>query len=219
VALPHIAGGLSAGEDEATWVLTSDLVANAIGPARERLAGDRGRPQGLPHGLRGARQPRLAPVRNDSEPLGLLVAARTLEGLGGGGLAPSEQAVLTDAFSGRRRGQAFAIYGVAAVVAPAIGPTLGGFISDQYSWRWIFLINVPIGLLSLLLISPLVSDPRRATTASQPALQRRPGPARQSRWQNPRRHSGPILAVAGFGIRDVLYTRAQGHPSGIGPGR
>jgi MFS transporter, DHA2 family, multidrug resistance protein len=159
VALPHIAGALSAGQDEATWVLTSYLVSNAIVlPLSGWLATAVGRKRfymgcvaifSVSSLLCG-----LAPS------LGLLIAVRVLQGLGGGGLAPSEQAILNDAFPGRRRAQAFAIYGVAVVVAPAIGPTLGGFISDQYTWRWIFFINVPVGIVSLLLSARfLPSDP------------------------------------------------------------
>src|SRR5579863_8241924 len=91
--------------------------------------------------------------------LGALILFRVLQGLGGGGLQPSEQAILADTFPAAKRGMAFAIYGMAVVVAPAIGPTLGGFITDNYSWRWIFYINVPIGIISLLLTSRLISDP------------------------------------------------------------
>ena len=123
--------------------------------------------------------------------LGLLVAGRILEGLGGGGLTPSEQTILADAFPGRRRGQAFAIYAVAVIVAPAIGPTLGGFISDLYSWRWIFFINVPIGLLSLLLISPLVSDPGSRATVPGQAPRRAPAGLRGIRPGGARSRNPP----------------------------
>src|SRR5205823_8474927 len=91
--------------------------------------------------------------------LPLLVVARVLQGLGGGGLAPSEQAILADTFPPAKRGMAFAVYGMAVVLAPAIGPTLGGFITDTYSWRWVFFINVPVGLISLVLSSRVVQDP------------------------------------------------------------
>src|SRR5437763_11002176 len=83
--------------------------------------------------------------------LGLLVFFRILQGVGGGGLGPSEQAILADTFPPAKRGMAFAVYGMAVVLAPAIGPTLGGWITDNYSWRWIFYVNVPFGLLSLFL--------------------------------------------------------------------
>jgi DHA2 family multidrug resistance protein len=91
--------------------------------------------------------------------LPLLIVARILQGAGGGGLAPSEQAILADTFPVEKRGQAFAVYGMAVVVAPAIGPTLGGWITDNFNWHWIFFINIPIGLLSLWLSNRMVEDP------------------------------------------------------------
>jgi DHA2 family multidrug resistance protein len=158
VALPHIAGNLSAGSDESTWVLTSYLVSNAIVlPLSGWFSGLLGRKRfymscvalfTLSSFLCG-----LAPS------LGVLVLFRILQGVGGGGLQPSEQAILNDTFPLEKRGMAFAVYGVAVVVAPTIGPWLGGWITDNFSWRWIFYINVPVGLLSLLLTSFLVSDP------------------------------------------------------------
>ena len=158
VALPHIAGGLGASQDQATWVLTSYLVANAIVlPASAYLTTFIGRKRfymicvvlfGVSSMLCG-----LAPS------LPLLIFFRVLQGAGGGGLQPSEQAILADTFEPRKRGQAFAIYGMAVVAAPAIGPTLGGWITDNFTWRWIFFINVPIALLSLYLTSRLVEDP------------------------------------------------------------
>jgi DHA2 family multidrug resistance protein len=158
VALPHIAGSLSASQDEATWVLTSYLVSNAvILPASAYLTTFIGRKKfymicvvlfGLSSMLCG-----LAPS------LPILIFCRVLQGAGGGGLAPSEQAILADTFSPKQRGQAFALYGLAVVVAPAIGPTLGGWITDNYNWRWIFFINVPIALVSLFLTNRLVEDP------------------------------------------------------------
>jgi DHA2 family multidrug resistance protein len=158
VALPHIAGGLGATQDEATWVLTAYLVANAvILPAGAYMTGFIGRKKfymicvvlfGISSALCG-----LAPS------LPLLVFFRILQGIGGGGLAPSEQAILADTFPPEKRGQAFAMYGLAVVVAPAIGPTLGGYITDNFDWRWIFFLNVPICLLSLFLTSRIVEDP------------------------------------------------------------
>ena len=91
--------------------------------------------------------------------LGALVFFRILQGVGGGGLQPSEQAILADTFSPKQRGMAFAIYGIAVVTAPAIGPTLGGFITDHFDWRWIFFINIPVGILSLSLTSFMLDDP------------------------------------------------------------
>jgi len=158
VALPHIAGGLGATQDEATWVLTAYLVANAvILPAGAYMTTFIGRKKfymicvmlfGISSALCG-----LAPS------LPLLVFFRILQGIGGGGLAPSEQAILADTFPPEKRGQAFAMYGLAVVVAPAIGPTLGGYITDNFDWRWIFFLNVPICLLSLFLTSRIVEDP------------------------------------------------------------
>jgi len=158
VALPHIAGNLSAGSDESTWVLTSYLVSNAIVlPLSGWFSGLMGRKRfymtcvalfTLSSFLCG-----LAPS------LGVLVLFRILQGAGGGGLQPSEQAILNDTFPLEKRGMAFAVYGLAVVVAPTIGPWLGGWITDNFSWRWIFYINVPVGILSLLLTNFLVSDP------------------------------------------------------------
>ena len=98
--------------------------------------------------------------------LGVLVLFRVLQGIGGGGLQPSEQAILNDTFSLEKRGMAFAVYGLAVVVAPTIGPWLGGWITDNFSWRWIFYINVPVGIISLILTSFLVSDPPYMKKAS-----------------------------------------------------
>jgi DHA2 family multidrug resistance protein len=158
VALPHIAGGLGATQDEATWVLTAYLVANAvILPAGAYMTTFIGRKKfymicvalfGISSAMCG-----LAPT------LPLLVFFRILQGIGGGGMAPSEQAILADTFPPEKRGQAFAMYGLAVVCAPAIGPTLGGYITDNFDWRWIFYLNVPICLLSLFLTSRIVEDP------------------------------------------------------------
>ena len=158
VALPHIAGGLGASADEATWVLTSYLVANAvILPMSAYLTTFIGRKRfymicvllfGISSALCG-----LAPS------LPLLIFFRILQGAGGGGLAPSEQAILADTFEPKDRGKAFAIYGIAVVCAPAIGPTLGGYITDNFDWRWIFMINVPVAILSLFLTNRIVEDP------------------------------------------------------------
>ena len=158
VALPHIAGGLGASADEATWVLTSYLVANAIVlPASAYFVTFFGRKRfymacvvlfGVSSMLCG-----LAPS------LPMLILFRVLQGAGGGGLAPSEQAILADTFPPEKRGQAFAIYGMAVVAAPALGPTLGGWITDNFDWRWIFFINVPIAIISLIFTDRLVEDP------------------------------------------------------------
>ncbi len=158
VSLPHIAGGLSAGVDESTWILTSYLVSNAIIlPMSGWFSGLMGRKRF--YMLCVAIFTASSFLCGLAPNLGALIFFRVLQGLGGGGLQPSEQAILADTFPPAKRGMAFAIYGMAVVVAPAIGPTLGGFITDNYSWRWIFYINVPIGMISLLLTSRLINDP------------------------------------------------------------
>ena len=158
VALPHIAGNLSASADESTWVLTSYLVSNAvILPLSGWLSS-----------LLGRKRFYMSCVAiftissflcGFAASLGMLVFFRILQGVGGGGLQPSEQAILNDTFPLSQRGMAFAVYGIAVVVAPTLGPWLGGWITDNFSWRWIFYINVPVGILSLGLTYFLVSDP------------------------------------------------------------
>src|SRR5579862_7091639 len=158
VALPHIAGTFGASANESTWVLTSYLVSNGIVlPVSAWLATRVGRKRYYmfcvvlfagSSFLCG-----LAPT------LGMLVFFRVLQGVGGGGLQPSEQAILADSFSPEQRGMAFSIYAMAVVFAPAIGPTVGGWITDNYSWRWIFYINIPISIISLILTYRIVEDP------------------------------------------------------------
>jgi MFS transporter, DHA2 family, multidrug resistance protein len=158
VALPHIAGNLGASNDESTWVLTSYLVSNAIVlPISGWLVAWLGRKRffltcivffTISSFLCG-----IAPN------LALLLLFRVLQGAFGGGLQPMAQAILGDTFPPEKRGLAFALYGVTAICAPAIGPTLGGWITDNYSWRWIFYINVPVGALALALVYQLVEDP------------------------------------------------------------
>ncbi len=158
VALPHIAGSLGASSNEATWVLTSYLVASAVvlpisGWLQNRFGRKRFYMTSVALFTASSMLCGLAPS------LPLLIFARILQGAGGGGLAPSEQAILADTFPVSKRGQAFALYGMAVVVAPAIGPTLGGWITDNYNWHWIFFINLPIGIISLLLSYRMVEDP------------------------------------------------------------
>ena len=158
VALPHIAGSLSAGQDESTWVLTSYLVSNAIVlPLSGWLSSIVGRKRfymGCVFLFTAS-----SFLCGFAPNLPMLIVFRILQGAGGGGLQPSEQAILADTFPPAKRGMAFAVYGVAVVMAPAIGPTLGGWITDNYSWRWIFFVNIPVGILSLLLTSRLIQDP------------------------------------------------------------
>jgi DHA2 family multidrug resistance protein len=158
VALPHIAGGLAASNDESTWVLTSYLVSNAIVlPLSGWLVASLGRKRffliciiffTISSFLCG-----IAPS------LGFLLLFRVMQGAFGGGLQPMAQSILGDSFAPEKRGLAFSLYGITTICAPAIGPTLGGWITDNYSWRWIFYINVPVGIVALLLVSQLVEDP------------------------------------------------------------
>ncbi|MDR3721478.1 MAG: DHA2 family efflux MFS transporter permease subunit [Candidatus Acidoferrales bacterium] len=158
VALPYMAGSLGASNDQSTWVLTSYLVSNAIVlPISGWLAAAFGRKRffiiclvifTLSSLLCG-----IAPS------LGAIIFFRILQGIGGGGLQPMAQAILADTFPPEKRGLAFALYGVTAIIAPTIGPTLGGWITDNYTWRWIFFINLPVGILALFLIFRLVEDP------------------------------------------------------------
>ena len=171
VALRHIAGGLAVGIDESTYVITSYLVANAIVLSIS----------GWLSTVIGRKRFYMMCVATFSAAsllcglawsLEALVLFRILQGLGGGGMATSEQAILADSFPPQKRGQAFAIYGVAVVVAPVIGPTLGGWITDTYSWHWVFLINVPMGMISLLLVGTLVSEPSGAEEERAELLRR-----------------------------------------------
>lgn len=158
VALPHIAGGLSATNDESTWVLTSYLVSNAIIlPLSGWLSLLLGRKHFYMICVAVFTLSSFACGIAPS--LGMLVFFRVLQGVGGGGLQPSEQAILADTFLPQQRGMAFAVYGIAVVTAPAIGPTVGGWITDHFTWRWIFFINIPVGILSLFLTSFILEDP------------------------------------------------------------
>jgi MFS transporter, DHA2 family, multidrug resistance protein len=158
VALPHIAGNLGASNDESTWVLTSYLVSNAIVlPISGWLVGWLGRKRFFMTCIVSFTVSSL--LCGIAPNLGLLLLFRILQGAFGGGLQPMAQAILGDTFPPEKRGLAFALYGVTAICAPAIGPTLGGWITDNYSWRWIFYINVPVGVLALALVYQLVEDP------------------------------------------------------------
>ena len=158
VSLRYIAGSMAASVDESTWVVTTYLIANAVVlPASGWLSNVIGRKRfymicvavfTVSSLLCG-----LAPS------LSSLIFFRILQGLGGGGMPTSEQAILADTFPPQKRGQAFALYGVAVIVAPTIGPTVGGWITDNFSWHWIFFINVPVGIASLALVHWLVDEP------------------------------------------------------------
>jgi MFS transporter, DHA2 family, multidrug resistance protein len=158
VSLPHIAGGLGASFDETTWVLTSYLVANAVVlPLSAWLSRVFGRKRY--YMMCVALFTATSFLCGIAPTLGLLIVFRVMQGIGGGGLAPVEQAILVDTFPASKRAAAFALYSMAIVTAPAVGPPLGGWITDSFSWRWVFFINVPIGIVSLILSSRLVHDP------------------------------------------------------------
>ena len=194
VALPHIAGSMGFSMSEGTWVLTTYLVANAIVlPITGWISSAIGRKRfflfciivftvcSLLCGL--------APN------IGMLLLARALQGASGGGMQPMAQAIMADSVPPKQRGLAFALFGVTAVVAPALGPTLGGWITDNYTWRWIFFINIPVGMLALALIYQLVEDP--------PFLRRfRPGQMRLDT-------TGLALLVVGIGALQVLLDKGQ----------
>jgi DHA2 family multidrug resistance protein len=168
VSLPHIAGTLSASTEEATWVLTSYLVANAvILPISGWLSSYFGRKRllitciiifTLSSALCGA-----------ATSMTMLIVARVLQGIGGGVLQPTAQAVLMESFPFEKRGQAMAVYAMGIIVAPIIGPTLGGWITDNYSWRWIFYINIPVGVAAVLMALWFIENPpylKRAKSSS-----------------------------------------------------
>jgi MFS transporter, DHA2 family, multidrug resistance protein len=158
VALPHIAGSLAASSDESTWVLTSYLVSNAIVlPISGWLAAQVGRKRLFTICIVSFTVSSLLCALSPN--LGTLLVARVVQGIGGGGLQPLAQAILADSFPPEKRGMAFSVYGATAIFAPAIGPTLGGWITDNYSWPWIFLINVPVGIIAWMLIVQVVEDP------------------------------------------------------------
>ena len=196
VALPHMAGSLGASQDEATWVLTSYLVSSAvILPISGWLSDRFGRKRFY---LSCVVMFTVCSMLCGFAPtLPFLIVARVLQGLGGGGLAPSEQAILADTFPVEKRGQAFAVYGMAVVVAPAIGPTLGGWITDNFNWHWIFFINVPIGLFSFWLSSRMVEDP--------PALIARRQAAKGTRVD----FTGLALVASGVGVLEFFLDKGQ----------
>ncbi|WP_296738846.1 DHA2 family efflux MFS transporter permease subunit [Mesorhizobium sp.] len=158
VALRNIAGSLAAGVDESTWVITTYLVANSvIIPISGWLASVIGRKR---YYMFCVATFTLASLLCGLAPnLQMLIVFRILQGLGGGGMAPSEQSILADTFPPEKRSQAFALYGIAVIVAPTVGPTIGGWLTDNFSWHWIFFINVPFGILSVALVQWLVVEP------------------------------------------------------------
>ena len=199
VSLPHIAGGLGTSYDESTWILTSYLVANAIIlPMSAWLSRVFGRKRYYMMSV--ALFTTTSLLCGIAPSLSMLIVCRVLQGLGGGGLAPVEQAILVDTFPVEKRAAAFALYSMAIVTAPAVGPPLGGWITDNFSWRWVFFINVPVGLLSLLLSSRLVHDPPEFTQERREAW--RGGQLRID-------HVGIVLIAIGFACLEVVLDRGE----------
>jgi DHA2 family multidrug resistance protein len=199
VSLPHIAGGLGTSYDESTWVLTSYLVANAvILPMSAWLSRVFGRKRY--YMMCVALFTVTSFLCGIAPSLGMLIFFRVLQGIGGGGLAPVEQSILVDTFPPAKLGAAFALYSMAIVTAPAIGPPLGGWITDSFSWRWVFFINVPIGLLSLILSNRLVHDPPEFTAERK--LARTGGKLRID-------YLGITLIAIGFACLEVVLDRGE----------
>ncbi len=171
VALPYIAGGMGVSQDEASWVVTTYLVANAIIlTASSYLARMLGRKTFF---LISLGLFTLSSLLSGFAPnLNALLLFRIMQGVGGGGMVPVAQSILADLFPPAKRGQAFAVFGVAVVVAPVVGPTLGGWLSDNVSWQWCFLINVPVGLIAMALIALLL---RESPTARAEARRQQQG--------------------------------------------
>lgn len=199
VSLPHIAGGLGTSYDESTWILTSYLVANAvILPMSAWLSQVFGRKRYYMMSV--ALFTATSFLCGIAPSLSLLIVFRVLQGIGGGGLAPVEQAILVDTFPKAKQAGAFALYSMAIVTAPAVGPPLGGWITDNFSWHWVFFINIPIGLLSLIMSSRLVHDPVDFTEERHAAW--RGGRLRIDRL-------GIVLIAIGFACLEVVLDRGE----------
>ncbi len=198
VTLDHIAGSVSASYDETTWVLTSYLIANAISiPISGWLSNIVGRKRFYMASV--VLFTASSMLCGLSSNLTFLVLARILQGLGGGGLAPSEQSIITETFPPEKRAGAFALYGLVVIAAPVLGPSLGGWITDTASWHWVFLINVPVGILSLFLVGHFVIDP--------PKLEEE----RRRRLKGGVRIDGPgiVLLVLWLGCQEYVIDRGQ----------
>jgi MFS transporter, DHA2 family, multidrug resistance protein len=192
VSLTHIAGSLAASQEESTWVLTSYLVANGIIlPLSGWLANALGRKRYFMLSILWFTLASLACGLATS--LESLIFFRLLQGLAGGGLQPVQQSMVVDLFPPHKRGQAFAMSGIVLIAAPVIGPTLGGWITDSFDWRWIFLINVPVGLLALLLVHATVEDPPHAQKQGFGKLD----------------FIGLGLVVVGLGALQIMLDKAQ----------
>src|SRR5690349_12143767 len=194
VALPYMAGSLAASNDQSTWVLTSYLVSNAIIlPISGWIAVRFGRKRFFMSCLGIFTISSL--LCGIAPSLGFLLLCRVLQGAGGGGLQPMAQAILADTFPPEKRGLAFALYGITAIMAPTIGPTLGGWITFNYSWRWIFFINLPVGVITWLLVRRFVEDP--------PYLRRLRGAGVKLDYV------GIALLIVGIGALQILLDKGQ----------
>jgi DHA2 family multidrug resistance protein len=192
VALPHIAGSLSAGADEATWVLTSYLVANAIVlPISGWIAQFLGRSRFLIISMAAFTISSLA--SGAAVTLDMEIVARVIQGASGGALIPISQAILLESFPQSKRGEAMAVFGFGVVLAPIVGPTLGGWITDNYSWRWIFYINLPVCLLAILLTKLLIEDPPYIQAETPKSID----------------YVGFILMAIGLGALQVVLDRGE----------
>jgi DHA2 family multidrug resistance protein len=198
VALREIAGNLAAGLDESTWIITTYLVANAIIiPISGWLASVIGRKRY--YMICVATFTVASLLCGLAWNLQWLIAFRVLQGLGGGGMAPSEQAILADTFPPEKRSQAFALYGIAVILAPTVGPTLGGWITDNYSWHWIFFINIPFGILSLTLVQWMLVEPEVLERERRERLSR----GLRIDWL------GFILVASALGCLEIVLDRGQ----------
>ena len=198
VALRHIGGSLSADQDESTWIITSYLVSNAVVlPVSGWLANVIGRKRFYMICVGLFTFSSLLCAMSTS--LGMMLFARVLQGIGGGGMAPTEQSMFADTFPPEKRAQAFALYGLTVVSAPAIGPVLGGWLTDNMSWHWVFLINLPVGLLSLTLVGWLVVEPTVLQQERRSLL---------SKGLNIDVF-GLVLVFAGFGTLQVMLDRFE----------
>ena len=194
VALPYMAGNLGASNDESTWILTSYLVSNAIVlPISGWFASVLGRKRFFLSCLAIFTISSL--LCGVAPSLGAIILFRVLQGAGGGGLQPAAQSILADTFPPQQRGLAFALYGITTIIAPTVGPTLGGWITDNYSWRWIFFINLPVGILTLFLVLRLVEDP--------PWMKRLKGAAVKIDY------IGVALLALGVGALQVMLDKGQ----------
>jgi DHA2 family multidrug resistance protein len=198
VSLRHIAGATSSTYDQATWVLTSYLVANAIViPLSSWMSNTIGRKR---YYMGSVALFSLASLCCGLAPnLPFLIGARIVQGLAGGGLQPSTQSMLVDTFPPQKRGQAMAMFGFTVILAPTIGPVLGGFITDHFSWHWIFLINVPVGALSLVLVQAFVDEPKVLVEE------------REQRWRRGIRLDsvGFMLIAVGLGALEITMDRGE----------